>query len=147
MYLSFIGTDITDDYVDPTLQITSPQIISIKVGQKFKFTARYFVTSGTPVDNPNLVWIVSPSNALTIDDIGFATATSDGVRTIQVSIVNALGTTISAETSFSVREVVTVITETAKMTTNTGTSTKTVRDLTTNTSTTTVDDGVVVTAT
>ena len=100
LYLSSNGTDVTDDYVDPTLRITSPQIISIKVGQKFQFTAKYFDTSGTPVENPNLIWTVSPPHALTLDDSAFATATSDGVATIQVSIVNVLGTAISAETLF-----------------------------------------------
>ena len=95
------------------------------MGQKFQFTAKYFDTSGTPVDNPNLIWTVSPPDALTIDDNGFATATKDGLATIQVSIVTALGTTISAKTSFPVREVVTVITETATMTTDSGTTTTT----------------------
>ena len=132
LYLSCIGTDVTDDYVDPTLRITSPQIISIKVGQKFQFTAKYFDTSGTPVDNPNLIWTVSPPDALTIDDNGFATATKDGLATIQVSVVTALGTTISAETSFPVREVV-VITETATMTTDTATTTSTTSGTTSNT--------------
>jgi len=147
LYLSCIGTDVTDDYVDPTLRITSPQIISIKVGQKFQFTAKYFDTSGTQIENPNLIWTVSPPDALTIDDSGFATATSDGVATIQVSVVTALGTTISAETSFPVREVVTVITETATMTTDSGTTTTTTdTDSPTSTSTPTVDDDVVVTA-
>jgi len=89
LYLSCIGTYVTDDYVDPTLRITSPQIISIKVGQKFQFTAKYFDTSGTPVDNPNLIWTVSPPDALTIDNNGFATATKDGLATIQVSVVTA----------------------------------------------------------
>ena len=125
LYLSCIGTDVTDDYVDPTLRITSPQIIFIKVGQKFQFTAKYFDTSGTQIENPNLIWTVSPPDALTIDDSGFATATSDGVATIQVSVVTALGSTISAETSFPVREVVTVITETATMTVDSGTTTTT----------------------
>ena len=132
LYLSCIGTDVTDDYVDPTLRITSPQIISIKVGQKFQFTAKYFDTSGTPVDNPNLIWTVSPPDALTIDNNGFATATKDGLATIQVSVVTALGTTISAETSFPVREVV-VITETATMTTDTATTTSTTSGTTSNT--------------
>ncbi len=171
LYLSCIGTDITDDYVDPTLRITSPQIISIKVGQKFQFTAKYFDTSGTPVVNPNLIWTVSPPDALTIDDNGFATATQDGLATIQVSVVTALGTTISAETSFPVQEVVATITETATSTTsgtssittdsstststtvsdtgttttNTATSTSSVTDSTTNTSTI-IGDDVVVTA-
>ena len=118
------------------------------MGQKFQFTAKYFDTSGTPVDNPNLIWTVSPPDALTIDDNGFATATKDGLATIQVSIVTALGTTISAKTSFPVREVVTVITETATMTTDSGTTTTTTKDpdSTTSTSTPTVDDDVVVTA-
>ena len=132
LYLSCIGTDVTDDYVDPTLRITSPQIISIKVGQKFQFTAKYFDTSGTQIENPNLIWTVSPPDALTIDDSGFATATSDGVATIQVSVVTALGSTISAETSFPVREVV-VITETATMTTDTATTTSTTSGTASNT--------------
>jgi|SaaInlStandDraft_1057018.scaffolds.fasta_scaffold42168_2 hypothetical protein len=135
LYLSCIGTDVTDDYVDPTLRITSPQIISIKVGQKFQFTAKYFDTSGTQIENPNLIWTVSPPDALTIDDSGFATATSDGVATIQVSVVTALGSTISAETSFPVREVVTVITETATMTVDSGTTT------TSDINTSTIDSG------
>ena len=133
LYLSCIGTDVTDDYVDPTLRITSPQIISIKVGQKFQFTAKYFDTSGTQIENPNLIWTVSPPDALTIDDSGFATATSDGDATIQVSVVTALGNTISAETSFTISKAVTVITETTTTTTDTGTTT-TVSN--TNTSTT-----------
>ena len=137
LYLSSNGTDVTDDYVDPTLRITSPQIISIKVGQKFQFTAKYFDTSGTPVENPNLIWTVSPPHALTLDDSAFATATSDGVATIQVSIVTVLGTAISTKTSFPVREVITVITETATMTTNTGTNTTTTSDI----NTSTIDSG------
>ena len=125
LYLSCIGTDVTDDYVDPTLRITSDQIISIKVGQKFQFTAKYFDTSGTLVDNPNLIWTVSPPDALTIDDSGFATATNYGLATIQVSVVTALGTTISAKTSFPVREAVAIITETTSSTTDSNTSTST----------------------
>ena len=143
------------------------------MGQKFQFTAKYFDTSGTQIDNPNLIWTVSPPDALTIDDNGFAAATKDGLATIQVSVVTALGTTISAETSFPVREVV-VITETATMTTDTATTTSTTSGTasnttdsntststtgsgtatttpntatsTTNTSTTIGDDDVVVTA-
>lgn len=64
------------------------------------------------------------------------------MATIQVSIVTALGTTISAETSFPVREVVTVIIETATMTTDIGTTTSTYN---TNTSTSTTDTGTTTT--
>ena len=137
LYLSCIGTDVTDDYVEPTLRITSPQIISIKVGQKFQFTAKYFDTSGTQIENPNLTWTVSPPDALTIDDSGFATATSDGEATIQLSIVTALGNTISDKTSFPVREVVTAITETGTMTIDSGTTTTTTSDV----NTSTIDSG------
>jgi len=81
MYLSCIGTDVTDDYVEPTLRISSGTIIIFKVGQKFQFTAKYFDTSGTQIENPNLIWTVSPPGALSINDSGFATATSDGEAT------------------------------------------------------------------
>ena len=84
-----------------------------------------------------MTWTVSPPGALSINDSGFATATSDGEATIQVSIVTALGTTISAETSFPVREVVIAITETATMTIDSGTTTPTTSD----TSTSTIDSG------
>ena len=84
-----------------------------------------------------MTWAVSPPGALSINDSGFATATSDGEATNQVSIVTALGTTISAETSFPVREVVTAITETATMTIDSGTTTPTTSD----TSTSTIDSG------
>ena len=137
-YLSCIGTDVTDDYVDPTLRIISPQIISIKVNQKFQFTAKYFDTNGSLVNNPNLIWTVSPPDALTINDTGLATATSDGIATIRVSVVTALGTTISAETSFTIQKAVTVIPETETMSANTGTTTS-VAD----TSTTTIDNDLV----
>ena len=137
LYLSCIGTDVTDDYVEPTLRITSPQIISIKVGQKFQFTAKYFDTSGTQIENPNLAWTVSPPDALSIDESGFATATSDDEATILVSIVTALGNTISDKTSFPVREVVTAITETGTMTIDSGTTTTTTSDV----NTSTIDSG------
>ena len=68
LYLSSIRTDVTDDYVEPTLRISSDSIILFKVGQKFQFTAKYFDTSGTPADNPNLIWTVSPPGALSIND-------------------------------------------------------------------------------
>ena len=137
MYLSCIGTDVTDDYVEPTLRITSPQIISIKVGQKFQFTAKYFDTSGAQIENPNLIWTVSPPGALSINDSGFAAATSDGEATVQVSFVTALGNTISDKTSFPVREVVTAITETTTMTIDSGTTTTTTSDV----NTSTIDSG------
>ena len=68
LYLCFIRTNITDDYIELTLRISSDSIIIFKVGQKFQFTAKYFDTSGTPADNPNLIWTVSPPGALGIND-------------------------------------------------------------------------------
>ena len=60
LYLSSIRTDVTDDYVEPTLRISSDSIILFKVGQKFQFTAKYFDTSGTQIENPDLIWTVFP---------------------------------------------------------------------------------------
>ena len=137
MYLSCIGTDVTDDYVEPTLRISSGTIIIFKVGQKFQFTAKYFDTSGTQIENPNLIWTVSPPGALSINDSGFATATSDGEATVQVSFVTALGNTISDKTSFTISKAVTVITETATMTIDSGTTTPTTSDI----NTSTIDSG------
>ena len=137
LYLSCIGTDVTDDYVEPTLRISSRSIIIFKVGQKFQFTAKYFDTSGTQIENPNLIWTVSPPGALSINDSGFATATSDGEATVQVSVVTALGNTISDKTSFTISKAVTVITETATMTVDSGTTTPTTSDI----NTSTIDSG------
>ena len=144
LYLSCIGTDVTDDYVDPTLRISSDSIIVFKVGQEFQFTAKYFDTSGTPVDNPDFIWTVSPPDALSINDSGFATATSDGEATVQVSIVTALGTTIYAKTSFTISRAVTVITETTTMTTDSGTNTSTIDS---DTATSTLTDTSTITTT
>jgi hypothetical protein len=144
LYLSCIGTDVTDDYVDPTLRISSDSIIVFKVGQEFQFTAKCFDTSGTPVDNPDFIWTVSPPDALSINDSGFATATSDGEATVQVSIVTALGTTIYAKTSFTISRAVTVITETTTMTTDSGTNTSTIDS---DTATSTLTDTSTITTT
>ena len=54
----------------------------LRLGKKFQFTAKYFDTSGTPADNLNLIWTVSPPSALSINDSGFATATLEGVATL-----------------------------------------------------------------
>ena len=77
---------------------------------------------------------ISPPGALSINDSGFATATSDGEATVQVSVVTALGNTISDKTSFTISKAVTVITETATMTVDSGTTTTaTTSDITTST--------------
>ena len=88
-----------------------------------------------------------PPDALSVNDSGFATATSDGEATVQVSIVTALGTTIYAKTSFTISRAVTVITETTTMTNDSGTNTSTIDSDTakstltdTSTITTTVSD-------
>ena len=81
-----------------------------------------------------MIWTVSPPGALSINDSGFATATSDGEATVQVSVVTALGNTISDKTSFTISKAVTVITETATMTVDSGTTTTaTTSDITTST--------------
>ena len=76
---------------------------------------------------------ISPPGALSINDSGFATATSDGEATVQVSVVTALGNTISDKTSFTISKAVTVITETATMTVDSGTTTPTTSDINTST--------------
>lgn len=123
-YFNCVGIDINDDFIEPTLRITSGQIISFKVGQSFQFQAKYFDTSGTLVNNPNLIWTSSPPDALTISNKGLATATKSGQAIIQVSVITSLGTTITDKTSFNIMEVIT--TETSSETiSNTTTSTST----------------------
>ena len=67
---------------------------------------------------------ISPG-ALSINDSGFETTNSDGKATFQVSVVNALGNTISDKISFTISKAVTVITETVTMTIDSDTTTTT----------------------
>ena len=107
----------------------------LRLGKNFSLLLSILIS----VDNPDFIWTASPPDALSINDSGFATATSDGEATVQVSVVTVLGNTISAKTSFTISRAVAVITET---TTVSDTSTST----TDTDSTPTVDDDVVVTA-
>ena len=112
----------------------------LRLGKNFSLLLSILI----PVDNPDFIWTVSPPDALSINDSGFATATSDGEATVQVSIVTALGTTISAKTSFTISRAVTVITETTTMTTDSGTNTSTIDS---DTATSTLTDTSIITTT
>ena len=105
----------------------------LRLGKNFSLLLSILI----PVDNPDFIWTVSPPGELSINDSGFATATSDGEATVQVSVVTALGNTISDKTSFTISKAVTVITETATMTVDSGTTTPTTSDI----NTSTIDSG------
>ena len=107
-FLSCIGTDVTDDFVEPTIHIVSPQIISIKVGQQFQFSVKYFDTSGKLVETPNFKWTVIPEDAMIIDNNGLGIATKSTEATLSVRIETTLGSVIFDSTSFSILDTIVI---------------------------------------
>ncbi len=110
--LSCIGVDVTDDYVEPSIRITSPQIISIKVGQQFQFSAKYFDASGSLVEEPNFEWDVIPEDAMSINNNGLAIAEKSAEATLSVHVETTLGNVISDSTSFSILTLISMIQQT-----------------------------------
>lgn len=139
--LSCIGVDVTDDYVEPSIRITSPQIISIKVGQQFQFSAKYFDTSGSLVEEPNFEWDVIPEDAMSINNNGLAIAEKSAEATLSVHVETTLGNVISDSTSFSILDA--NINDTTNQT-DTSTATTDVSSTTTETATTTFDNDTII---
>lgn len=139
--LSCIGVDVTDDYVEPSIRITSPQIISIRVGQQFQFSAKYFDASGSLVEEPNFEWDVIPEDAMSIDNNGLAIAEKSAEATLSVHVETTLGNVISDSTSFSILDA--NINDTTNQT-DTSTASTDVSSTTTETATTTLDNDAII---
>lgn len=82
-FTSCIEDDIIDDFVEPTIRITTTPD-TIVVGSQFQFDFAYFNNVGQQ-ENINPTWTSSNELLLTIDQNGLATAIEKGAVTITVS--------------------------------------------------------------
>ena len=140
-FLSCIGEDFVDDYVDPNLRITNA-IISIREGLSYQFKALFFDESGREVNNPNLEWSAIPPTAVELQPNGTLKALTAGNVLLTVSAIGLQGDTVEASLSFEITpkiltEVTTTTTEVSTSTTDTTTSTSDTSTSTSDTATST----------
>ena len=79
-----VGEDIYDDYVDDRIVVSNP-ISDLKVGDSYQFEFSYFNNVGKKED-ASVNWQSSNTSVISIDSQGIATAITEGVATITVSI-------------------------------------------------------------
>ncbi len=135
-FLSCIGEDLVDDYVDPNLRITNA-IRSIREGLSYQFEAQFFDESGRKVENPNLEWSAVPPNAVEIQPNGTIKALKEGNVMLRVTTSGLQGNTIETVLSFDISPQ--MVTETTTPTSDTSTSTSDTSTSTNNTATSTMD--------
>ena len=82
-FTSCIKDDIINDFVEPTIRITTTPD-TIILGSKFQFDFVYFNNVGQQ-EHINPIWTSSNESLLTIDQNGLATAIEKGAATIIVS--------------------------------------------------------------
>ena len=87
-FASCIKDDITEDFVEPTIRITTTPD-TIVVGSQFQFHFVYFNNVGKQ-ENINPLWVSSDESLLTIDQNGLGTAIEKGKVTITLSYTSTL---------------------------------------------------------
>ncbi|MFT4535930.1 MAG: hypothetical protein ACJA1A_002830 [Saprospiraceae bacterium] len=87
LFTSCIKDDINDDFVEPTIRITTTPD-TIIVGSQFQFDFAYFNNVGQR-ENINPTWSSSNESLLMVDQSGLATAIVKGAVTITVSYTSA----------------------------------------------------------
>lgn len=78
--MSCIGTDVIDDFVEPTVSIDNP-IESLRVDNTFQFTATYRNNVGAPAP-ASFEWRSSDETVLRIDNEGLALGVKEGEATV-----------------------------------------------------------------
>ena len=79
--VSCIGTDIVEQELVPARVAITARAESIKVGESYQFQAQYFDDLGNIVDT-DITWASTDPSIISIDDMGLATANSEGDVTI-----------------------------------------------------------------
>lgn len=98
VFVSCIGDDIIDDYVDAQIRIINP-IDSIGVGEEYIFSDKYFNNIGKEVD-VNPIWNSSNTEVMIIDNVGNATALKIGNTIISViyeGVIDSILVTVTQE--------------------------------------------------
>ncbi|THV61136.1 hypothetical protein EZV76_02070 [Flagellimonas alvinocaridis] len=98
-FLSCIGEDYVDDFVEPTIRINNP-ITGIQISDSHPYSATYLNNIGQPED-VKVTWSTSNASIVTIDDQGVATAIAEGEATISATILID-GSTLTAEDSITI---------------------------------------------
>ena len=79
--VSCIGTDIVEQELVPARVAITARAESIKVGESYQFQAQYFDDLGNIVDT-DITWASTDPSIISIDEMGLATANSEGDVTI-----------------------------------------------------------------
>jgi hypothetical protein len=101
LFLSCSGIDLIEDYVPPTLRITTT-IEKAPVGASFKLNAFYFNNIGDRVEDASIQWTSSNPEIIFIETTGKATTKMEGTAQLTAQTVSEEGTTIEAKISISV---------------------------------------------
>ena len=79
--VSCIGTDIVEQELVPARVAITARAESIKIGESYQFQAQYFDDLGNIVDT-DITWASTDPSIISIDEMGLATANSEGDVTI-----------------------------------------------------------------
>ena len=101
-FLSCGGVDLIDDYVPPSLRITTP-FTELTLGNSYTFTARYFDNVGDAVENASIQWESSHPELLQIDAQGNATPLKVGTVQIVATLTTPDGIVLTDEINLSIQ--------------------------------------------
>lgn len=101
MFFSCSGIDLIEDYVPPTLRITTV-IEKAPIGASFELNASYFNNIGDRVEEASIQWTSSNPEIISIAPNGSATTKMEGTAQLVAQTISEEGTIIEAKISVSV---------------------------------------------
>jgi len=104
------GVDYIDDYVSPSVRITTP-VTLLTVGNSFQFEASYFNNIGELTKDVSLQWESSDTEIIEIDSEGNVFPKKQGTARIIVKLISEEGIEISDQIEFEVENNIVFVTE------------------------------------
>ncbi len=104
------GVDYIDDYVSPTVRITTP-VKSLTIGTSFQFEASYFNNIGELTKDVNFQWESSDTEIIEIDSQGRVFPKKQGFARIIVKLISEERIEISDQIEFEVENNIIFVTE------------------------------------
>ena len=101
MFFSCSGIDLIEDYVPPTLRITTV-IEKALIGASFELNASYFNNIGDRIEEASIQWTSSNPEIISIATNGCATTQMGGTAQLVAQTISEEGTIIEAKISVSV---------------------------------------------
>ena len=101
MFFSCSGIDLIEDYVPPTLRITTV-IEKALIGASFELNASYFNNIGDRIEEASIQWTSSNPEIISIAPNGSATTKMEGTAQLVAQTISEEGTLIEAKISVSV---------------------------------------------